>query len=213
MTDKLDRVRKIIVEKTYQQQERHIDELEQTVDEIFQSIKKEIEIVRNCCRSDIERVKLALKDELSERDRLQRQFLLVKKDLENSKKTTNRLLLEASEKNRLFTTQQTKILASMKATITQEVSKVNNKILLENKSLALKLTQAYKTEIKSTVDPIDRKLAHIQKMRDSTLEAGLAEQKKGLVELQVLHTEKIDSLQSEVEGLKSMIGEILNHKK
>ena len=213
MTDKLDRVRKIIVEKTYQQQERHIDELEQTVDEIFQSIKKEIEIVRNCCRSDIERVKLALKDELSERDRLQRQFLLVKKDLENSKKTTNRLLLEASEKNRLFTTQQTKILASMKATITQEVSKVNNKILLENKSLALKLTQAYKIEIKSTVDPIDRKLAHIQKMRDSTLEAGLAEQKKGLVELQVLHTEKIDSLQSEVEGLKSMIGEILNHKK
>jgi len=213
VTDKLDRVRKIIVEKTYQQQERHIDELEQTVDEIFQSIKKEIEIVRNCCRSDIERVKLALKDELSERDRLQRQFLLVKKDLENSKKTTNRLLLEASEKNRLFTTQQTKILASMKATITQEVSKVNNKILLENKSLALKLTQAYKTEIKSTVDPIDRKLAHIQKMRDSTLEAGLAEQKKGLVELQVLHTEKIDSLQSEVEGLKSMIGEILNHKK
>ena len=213
MTDKLDRVRKIIVEKTYQEHKRQIDELEQSVDKIYQSLKKDIEAVRHKLSSDISLVQSALKEELNERDHILRQFLLVKKDLENSKKTTSRILLEASDKNRLFTEQQNKSIASMKATITQEVSKINKKLFLENKSLEQKLIQGYRTEIKSSMEPIDRKLAHIQNASDNAFELRLSKQKKTVEELQTHHSKKIDSLQTEIEALKSMIGDLLLNKK
>jgi len=213
VTDKLDRVRKIIVEKTYQEHKRQIDELEQSVDKIYQSLKKDIEAVRHKLSSDISLVQSALKEELNERDHILRQFLLVKKDLENSKKTTSRILLEASDKNRLFTEQQNKSIASMKATITQEVSKINKKLFLENKSLEQKLIQGYRTEIKSSMEPIDRKLAHIQNASDNAFELRLSKQKKTVEELQTHHSKKIDSLQTEIEALKSMIGDLLLNKK